>query len=128
MLSRPETNADRELWVIIASPDVQLRVNGETTVGLRALVDRDEIRMDEQTFYFSTERLASVVAFAGPPLPCARCKLQIQPGSLAVSCPNCSLWHHQSAEYPCWTYADYCSICPCGTDLTAGYQWTPEEF
>src|SRR5437870_299369 len=87
MRSGPEANAAaRELWVLLASPEVQVRVNGEAAAGIRALADRDEIRMEQLTVYFSTERLACIVPFSEQqPVPCARCKLQIQPGDPAVS-------------------------------------------
>ena len=130
MLSKPEGSAAHaapDLWVLVAASATPVRVNGERSVGLRVLADRDEIRIADVSFYFSTERLAVVVPFPGPSVHCARCKLLIPVDSPAVSCPGCSSWHHQSDEYPCWTYADHCALCPWKTNLDAGYQWRPEE-
>jgi hypothetical protein len=118
-------------WALIGAAGSAVCVNGESlALGLRALVDRDEIRCGESREYFSAETLPLVASMpAGArPLRCPRCKQVIVPGSLAVRCPNpqCGAWHHQSDELPCWTYTPACSLCPQPTPLDGGYRWTPE--
>jgi hypothetical protein len=59
---------------------------------------------------------------------CPRCRQRIEKETLAVRCPQCGLWHHQSEELPCWTYSSTCAMCPQPSALDAGYQWTPTEL
>ena len=118
-----------ESWVLMAGAGADARVNGVPAVeGIRVLSDRDELVVNGQRRYFSTEVLARVTAGPAretPPL-CPRCQQAIQTGSEAVRCPHCGVWHHESAALPCWTYADTCAVCPQPTDLSAGYRWMPE--
>ena len=44
-----------------------------------------------------------------------------------VSCPNCGVRHHQSAELRCWTYAPGCAVCGWPTTLDARFRWVPDE-
>jgi len=125
-----DSGAGREIWVLIPSPHTRVRVNGAATAAMHVLTDRDEIRIGYETIFFSTERLVQLVPFPEPaPVLCARCNLPIAPGSPAVCCPNsnCAVWHHQSGDYPCWTYHTACAMCGRETDLASSYQWTPEE-
>ena len=117
--------------VLVAGPDSGARVNGNPLpLGIRALRDRDEIFLTRcgARLYYTDECLASVVQFAGADRPvfCPRCKTEIAHDSPAVQCPRCRLWHHQSAELPCWTYAETCTACDQRTALDGGYSWTPE--
>jgi hypothetical protein len=116
--------------VLVARVDGAVRVNGLPLVGgLRLLEDRDEIwARGASPVFFSAEELARVEPFPAHEAPkfCARCKLEVQAESPAVRCPACSVWHHQTEEYPCWTYARVCALCNQPTDLAAGYRWTPE--
>jgi hypothetical protein len=128
----PVDIAGAKFWALIFSARSDARVNGApVAAGLRVLADRDEIRVDGEVRYFSTESVAVVV-----PLPaterslyCGRCRLKIEAGSPAIYCPTCAIWYHQSAELPCWTYAPKCGYCPQQTalDLDAEFAWTPEE-
>ncbi len=119
----------RDSWALIATP-WHVRLNGVMNApGLRALQDRDEIRIGGfEKFYFSMERLAVVEPC--PPseraLACPRCRQPIEPGVEAVCCPGCGVWHHETAALPCWTYAERCALCPQDSSLDVGYQWTPE--
>jgi hypothetical protein len=123
----------RSGWLLLADRFTRARVNGaEVLGGLRALQDRDEIRVPRLgTCYFSTESLARVQEFPKDARRsfCPRCKLALEAGVPAVRCPagDCGVWHHQSEELPCWTYAGTCSLCPQPTSLDAGYRWTPWE-
>jgi len=129
-----------EEWVLMAGNGAGVRVNGEPVwLGLCVLRDRDEITLPgaepdgTHRCFFSTERLARVEPFPGAPagpVYCARCKLPINRGDLAVQCsnPECGAWHHQSDEFPCWTYHTKCALCNQATELDAGYRWTPEEL
>jgi hypothetical protein len=133
-----------ESWLFLLPSGASAFVNGQRlSLGMRVLRDRDEILLpatlpadgtdaEPQRIFFSTERLAIVEPFAGAarPVICSRCKQIIEVGQLAVRCPNgrCGLWHHESAEQPCWTYAEKCSNCDQATALDAGYRWTPEQL
>jgi len=117
-------------WVLLAGGEGAVRVNGLPLVGgLRLVEDRDEIwPRGAAPLFFSTEDLARVEPF--PPHEgakfCARCKLEVEAESPAVRCPGCSVWYHQTDEYPCWSYGPTCALCDQPSDLTAGYRWTPE--
>lgn len=119
-------------WALVArsGAGARVRVNGEPLLGdLRVLADRDQLRLGDEALYFSTENPARVepLAQAERPLACPRCRQTIAPATPAVRCPACGVWHHQSEELPCWTYAPTCALCPRSTDLQAGLQWSPEE-
>jgi hypothetical protein len=117
-------------WVILTDSPA-LRLNGAPVpIGIAVLRDRDEIRLPGQTLWFSTEQTASI-----EPLPpgatrgaCPRCKRAIDPGSSAVRCPSCGLWHHESSEFACWTYNSTCAGCAQDTALDAGFRWSPEDL
>jgi hypothetical protein len=119
-------------WVLLASQDGAVRVNGAPVIGgVRVVEDRDEIWMrGEKPVFFSAEELARVEPFPAEASAkfCARCKLEVQAGSPAVRCPACSVWYHQSDDYPCWVYARTCALCDQPTDLAAGFRWTPEAL
>lgn len=120
-----------EIWALVATP-WSVRVNGVPVAsGLRVLRDRDEIQIAGlDTVYFSTERLTTVdpsPTQAGS-LVCPRCRQAIVANTAAVCCPACGVWHHQTDELSCWTYAERCALCPQPTRLDVGYQWTPEAI
>jgi len=115
-------------WVLLAREGV--RVNGlQPVAGMRALQDGDEIVLDANpAIFFSAETLARIEDFPGAPQPvyCGRCRQALTAGQPGVRCPQCGLWHHQTAELPCWTYSENCSLCPQQTSLDAGFAWVPE--
>jgi hypothetical protein len=118
------------LWALITPPGANIRVNSrEVHAGLCVLTDRDEIRVDDQTRYFSTETLAAVQPLpeSDRPVFCGRCRQQVEAGTPAVCCPNCGIWYNSSPELPCWTYSSKCTFCGHPTALDTGYSWTPEE-
>lgn len=123
-------------WVLLTGAGAKVLVNGQPLVlGIRLLRDRDEILIADQAgqgrrCYFSSQEPPRVV-----PLPaeysatrCPRCKQLVVAGTLAVRCPSCGLWQHQTDQLPCWEYAATCTCCPQATDLNAGYPWTPESL
>ncbi len=117
-------------WVLIANPQAEVRVNGfRLAMGIRALGDRDEIRVGHNPpVYFSREAPAEVQPFPGAerPVPCPRCRLAIEPGEAAVRCPSCGVWHHQLDDRPCYTYAPHCAACGAPAELNGDYRWVPE--
>ncbi len=119
-------------WVLVAGECSEVRVNGGLpTAGIRALRDRDEIRLPgAEPFYFSTECLAKVVPFAGSGSAafCPRCKQALEPAHPSVKCPGCGIVYHESEDLPCWTYSETCALCPQPTDMEAGYRWSPEDL
>ncbi len=117
-------------WALLTSHP-RIRVNGAPVpLGLVVLDDRDELRLPELTAWFSTETQAQVEPFPESATRgfCPRCQQAIAPGSPAVRCPGCGLWHHASDDLPCWTYAPACSACAQETALDAGFRWTPEDL
>ncbi len=121
-----------EAWTLVAPDGTSVSINGEPVIlGMRVLRDRDEIRVGQrEAVFFSTEQLAIVEDFPGigKVAPCPRCKQHVDVGSRAVRCPRCSMWYHEEADLPCWTYDDVCSVCGRQTDLEMGFSWTPEDL
>jgi len=121
-----------ESWILLAGAQADVRVNGiRLNPGIRSLRDCDEIRVaGSGLFFFSTECLAVVEPFAGSSADsfCPRCRQAMHPGHPSVKCPACGVWYHQSEDFPCWTYAETCALCPQATDMEAGYRWAPEEM
>ncbi len=120
-------------WVLIAPPEHSVRVNGERVVlGLCTLSDKDEIRVPGGvSFFFSTEKLASVELFPGlgdQRCFCPRCKQEITTDCPSVQCPQCGVYHHQSDDLPCYTYSEHCTVCDQSSSLDADYRWTPEDL
>lgn len=131
LLMRRSVVQDEDLWVLLAAPRHNIRVNGmRQSTGAQVLADRDEIAFaGGPRFFFSTERLTEVVEFPGSDMDvrCARCRTAISKGDLAAECPNCGVWHHQTEEFPCWTYDTVCAGCrKQPTALDGGYRFTPE--
>jgi hypothetical protein len=119
-------------WHLLARPSSGISLNGlPFLAGVRTLLDRDELRVPALgALFFSTERLARVEPFPleGHEVSCPRCRQPIAPGTPAVRCPGCEVWHHGSEELPCWSYAASCALCQQSTAADAGYHWTPEEL
>jgi hypothetical protein len=126
----PSAGEPPHAWFALAVPGRGVSCNGLPLVlGLHALSDRDELRVaGAGSLFFSSETLARPAPFPGSPHPvsCPRCLQEIGAGTPAVRCPQCGVWHHQSPELPCWTYARTCQLCSQPSDLEAGYRWSPE--
>ena len=125
--SRREEN---QQWHLLVPHGVRVSVNGlPIMTGLRTLRDRDQITIGDRSAYFSTEERVQRVAFPGAERKffCARCRQELIAGVSAVKCPQCNVWHHQTEELPCWTYANHCGLCSQPTDLEAGYRWQPDD-
>ncbi len=122
----PRSPAD---WVVLAGRDSRVRLNGvPVALGLAALRHRDELCFDGGApLYFSTERVASVERYEASDSPrCPRCTLGIEAGDSYVCCPRCGVLYHQGRTRKCWTYAEFCALCPHSTDLAAGLRWSPD--
>jgi hypothetical protein len=127
----PATAPGARRWALLAGPHRRVWVNGSRLdLGLRLLDDRDHIRLDSgRSYYFSSETLAHLERYAGDgqAIQCPRCKQELLPGTPAVRCPGCGIWHHQTEDRPCWTHAPLCALCDRTTELEdARYQWVPE--
>ena len=127
------------VWLLVAgrlAPAVT--VNGdELPFGLRALEDRDEIVINDQSirrYFFSTETTPGVEKHPPSedqqePSRCPRCTQFIASGQDAVRCPACRVWHHQTSELPCWSYGETCGACHKQlTNLDAEYSFHPEQL
>jgi hypothetical protein len=121
--------APRRRWTLLSGRSVGVRVNGQLlALGIRALEDKDEILAGGHRMFFSAEEFARVVPFPGLAQPafCPRCKQKIEPADLAVRCPTCHAWSHQSEKFPCWTYDTACAFCQQqSTALDAGFNFNP---
>jgi hypothetical protein len=119
-------------WCLIARLGADIRINGLRPLGgMRLLQDGDEIRIDGRSLFFGAESLPRVETFAAVDQPkyCPRCRQELAGGCDAVRCPHCGIWHHQSAELPCWSYAETCALCSQPTDLdNASFSWSPEDL
>lgn len=118
-------------WALVAGPHRRVWVNGVwLDLGLRLLEDRDQIRLDNgRSCYYSSEARARRTRYAGDgrAVQCPRCKQEITPGSIAVGCPHCGVWHHESEERPCWSDFPTCTHCGRQTTLEdAPFTWAPE--
>ena len=116
-------------WILFVDRGRHLLLNGERIdLGIAPLHHRDELRIDAcAPIYFSNERIVAVEPFllSGSPR-CPRCAQSLARGELAVRCPSCSVFHHQLADRPCWTYSPHCALCDQPSDLAAELRWTPE--
>jgi hypothetical protein len=121
---------DPTVWVMLVAAGTAVRVNGFAPVaGVRVLQDRDEIRTTPAgVLFFSTETLACVKEFPGSERAvfCGRCRQAMEKGQMAVRCPRCGIWYHQTDNLPCWAYAPSCGFCPQPTSLDGGFSWIPE--
>jgi hypothetical protein len=121
----PATPAAR--WALLAADTAAVYVNGSPLpLGLRVLLHKDEVRIGDQHFYFSAERLPQVEPFPvlGRPVACGRCGGALRPSMPAVSCPSCGTWSHSSTDLPCWRYDPTCPRCDQRTDAD-DYTWSP---
>ena len=122
----------REVWFVMSATPSGVRLNGVPLAAcIRVLRDRDELHIGGWgRVFFSTESLARVEPFPGSERParCPRSHDLIEIGTDAVRCPNCGVWYHQCPEFPCWTYAANCALCPQPTALDSGYSFNPEDL
>ena len=129
VIERASDLSGEETWVVFHSPGSALRINGTAlATGIRVLSHRDELRLTGVAgrAFFSLEGLARVDPFAGiEGSRCPRCQQPIESGCEAVRCAQCHVFHHQSADFPCWTYAPTCALDDQPTDLEAGFRWSP---
>ncbi len=119
-------------WALVAGPHRRVWVNGSRLdLGLRLLDDRDHIRLDNgNTYFFSSEALAQRENYPADAraVQCPRCKQEISPGTMAVRCPICGVWHHETDDRPCWSDYPTCSRCDHESPLDASrYRWEPDE-
>jgi hypothetical protein len=119
-------------WAALVPAGAAIRHNGvPVAAGLRMLAHRDALALEGgDSLFFTTEEPAHIEVFAGPAVPCPRCRLEVLPGDASVRCPACGVVHHESPDRgrPCWSYAEACSLCPQTTALDAGLAWTPEDL
>jgi hypothetical protein len=131
VILRIAASSGDECWSVIHTPGSSLRINGTALLtGIRVLAHKDELRLRGTAgrVFFSLERLARVVPFDGVENShCPRCQTVIERQTPAVRCPQCGVWHHQSGEFPCWTYSPTCALCDQPTGLEGGFRWIPEE-
>jgi len=131
VIERVPDLSGEETWVVFHSAGSALRINGtRLSTGIRVLLHRDELRVTGVAgrAFFSLEGFARVEAFAGvEDSRCPRCQQPIERETPAVRCPQCSVWHHESEEFGCWTYSTTCSLCDQPSDFEAGFRWMPEQ-
>jgi hypothetical protein len=114
-------------WVLLAGHDANVRVNGSPMASVnRVLQDHDEILLGDaetdfwQRWFFSMAGNATVEPFPDSRAPacCAKCKRPILVGELAVRCPACGHWHHETGNGQCcWSLPGCCTRCRCRAPL-----------
>ena len=122
---------DERKWVAMVPAEIKLSHNGTWVQGMRVLAHADSLAAEAAApVYFSTEDPARVEEFAGNEQPtiCPRCKTPLEDRQLAVKCMRCGIYHHQTAEKPCWLYSTTCSCCEQPTALDTSLRWTPETL
>ena len=123
-------NNESELpaYVLLVKDGVPVRLNGQQPLSVSLLQDRDEIALGRVYAYYSTEVLVKIVPFAGAheTIFCARCKSALAAEGLAVQCPACRLWYHETEAQPCWSYAQTC-VCSHPT-TTGAFIWQPQPI
>lgn len=113
--------------VLVSRPDAAVRINGQAMpAGLRVLSDRDEIRVNHERFYFTSQDPLVVEIRKAEPVACPRCSGMIESGTPAVRC-HCGAWFHQSDEQPCFTYGETCPLCGGSSQLDAD-PWGPFQL
>jgi hypothetical protein len=123
---------------LLVQPGVYVRVNGLPILGgLCILQHRDEVLVDSQRVYFSSESTPLVMAFrleAGARRPtCPVCRGPVGENDPAVRCPGCGRWFHQIEASEgrrgktCWTYAATCRFCSHPSSLAGEPVWRPEQ-
>lgn len=126
----PVTNEDR--WLLFTGDSTAVWVDGvPQSLGLYHLADGQEILVKGAgVVVMTTERppLKATLPDSERDVICPRCKTEIEPGSNAVQCPSCRIWHHEMDGLPCWTYehSTHCAMCAQPTDLDAGLRRIPE--
>jgi hypothetical protein len=123
--------AGQERWAALVAEDAALLHNGARVAAcLRVLEHRDALALGGgPSLFFSTEEPARVETFtADAPVACPRCRGEVRPGDAVVRCPSCGVVHHEAGDRRCWTYCEFCALCPQPTALDAGLRWTPEEL
>lgn len=114
--------------LLLVQDGAQVYLNGQQPLSVSVLQDRDEIMFDRVYAYYSAEVVAEIVPFAGAheTIFCARCKSALFQEGLAVQCPACRLWYHETEAQPCWSYA---STCICAHPTTTGaFVWQPPSM
>ncbi len=126
----PDTNDDR--WLLFFNEAAAIWVDGvPQKLGIYHLSDNQEILIKGAgVVVLTTEKPPhkSHLPESATDVICPRCKTEITPGSDAVQCPACGIWHHEHPDLPCWTYehSTHCALCSQVTDLDAGLQRIPE--
>ena len=124
-----ELNDQARLWAIdlnrlllFARPSVA--VNGQLTLPLHPLADRDEITIGTALWCVSFDSMPERKVFrsTGDPLHCVRCCGPLMDGEVTIICPQCHTHYHDSEALPCWTYGPTCARCrrPTGREI-----WQP---
>lgn len=114
-LPDPRTHEDR--WFLVAGERADVWVDGaRQDLGLYRLADGQEILVaGAGVVVLSTEEPPRIALLpdTGTDVICPRCKTEIEPGTPAVRCPDCKLWHHERDDLPCWTYehSSHCAMC-----------------
>jgi len=132
-VSAHNTSQQQTRWVLYSAVSSHVYVNGvHLNLGIYILRDKDELIVDNcGPLLFASYVPACIVEFPGMdnPVTCPRCKVLITKGYPSVKCPTCGIWHHQSKEKPCFTYAETCAYCKKQkTSLDIDYDWTPEDL
>ncbi|MDZ7411903.1 MAG: RING finger protein [Candidatus Hadarchaeum sp.] len=106
---------------------------GAVAGGIAVLRDRDELRINGHTFFFSAEAVPEVqlASTAEKSIPCPICGDTISEGQRVVRCPRCFTVYHQDEERarPCWASLEKCATfgCEFPTKVDATALWIPEE-
>ena len=128
----PDPKTDEDRWLLFTGATAAVWVDGAPqSLGIYHLADGQEILVKGAgVVVLTTEKLPRITALpdSGTEVICPRCKTEIDPGTDAVRCPTCGIWHHEREDLPCWTYehSTHCAMCAQATALDGGLRRIPE--
>ncbi len=126
------TQTQEDQWLLITGETASVWVDGTPqNLGIYHLADGQEVLVKGAgAVVLTTEKTPekTTLPVDQADVICPRCKTEIDPGSDAVQCPTCDIWHHERDDLPCWTYehSTHCAMCAQPTDLDGGLQRIPE--
>lgn len=111
---------------LVTAAAANLTVNGYAPLGVTVLEEKADIAADGVRLLFShytpAEPAPLPAAHAGE--RCSRCLGTLAAGELAVRCPACAAFAHESPRLPCHSYDPHTGCCG---RARAELAWTPAD-
>ncbi len=123
----------RRRLALVLPPGAAAAINGQPSLAVTVLADRDEITVEKNRVYFSAHSPTEPEIFVqkGWQVCCPRCASELQPGDTVVGCPACLALHHEGPvaggrqeDRRCWSYDPKCASCG---RLREQLTWSPQK-